>query len=152
MGYRTYVEGTQIFGNNECYKKWINFIVKEGIKVDEDECYDGYISDIQGAVEVIEEIILDMAKQRNDMKLSNIFDFTYIYNEEVEARNNNDYSMDLTYRLKYIMDNGYIFMSNNFIEACGDKVRSYLDFKDSRERTEYYKLTNNDIKIHVEAY
>jgi hypothetical protein len=152
MSYRTYVEGVQIFGNNECYKKWINFIVKEGIKVDEDECYDGYISDIQGAVEVIEEIILDIAKERNDMKLCNIFDFTDIYNEEVEARNNNDYSLNLTYRLKHIMDNGYIFMSNNFIEACGDKVRSYLDFKDSRKRTEYYKLTNNDIKIHVEAY
>lgn len=152
MGYRTYVEGAQIFGNNEYYGKWINFIVKEGIKVNEDGCYDGYISDVQGAVEVIEEIILDIAKERNDMKLSNIFDFTYIYNEEVEARNNNDYSLNLTYRLKYIMDNGYIFMSNNFIEACGDKVRSYLDFKYSRERTEYYKLTDGNMKIHVRAY
>lgn len=152
MSYRTYVESAQIFGNNEYYDKWINFIIKEGIKVDEDGCYDGYISDIQGAVEVIEEIILDMAKEKNDMKLGNIFDFTGIYNEEVEARNNNDYSMDLTYSLKYIMDNGYIFMSNNFIKACGNKVKSYYDFGDSKKRNKYYKLTNNDIKIHVRAY
>jgi hypothetical protein len=36
MSYRTEVEGFQIFGNNEYYKEWIEFISSEGIEVDEE--------------------------------------------------------------------------------------------------------------------
>ena len=35
MSYRTYIEDTQIFGNNECYKDWIEFIKSKNIEVDE---------------------------------------------------------------------------------------------------------------------
>ena len=34
MSYRTYVEGVQIFGNNEGYNEWIEFIRSQGIKID----------------------------------------------------------------------------------------------------------------------
>lgn len=151
MGYRTYVEGTQIFGSGERYKKWLEYIIGQGIEVDEDGSYDGYITDVQGAVEVIEEIILDMAKERLHMNYSNIFDFTDIFDEEVEFRNNNDYSNNFTRRIKHIMDNGYIFMSNKFLNACGDRVRQISDYRGKTERSIFYQLVNDNEKIHIKA-
>ena len=37
MSYRTYVNDTQIFGNNECYPEWINYIKSKGIEVGEND-------------------------------------------------------------------------------------------------------------------
>lgn len=151
MGYRTYVEDTQIFGSNERYKKWLDFISTQGVEVDEEGNYDGYITDIQGAVEVIEEIILDMTKERIDANMGNIFDLTDIYDEEIEARSNNDYSNDFTYRLSELTNYGYIFMSNSFLKACGDKVIEKIAFNGKTERSVYYRLVNDKVKIHVKA-
>ena len=38
MSYRTSVNGVQIFGNNEYYKEWTDFLKSKGIEIDEDGC------------------------------------------------------------------------------------------------------------------
>lgn len=56
MSYRTRINGVQIFGNNEYYQEWIDFIRSEGIKDDEDGLYDGYIENLQGMFNAIDII------------------------------------------------------------------------------------------------
>jgi hypothetical protein len=56
MSYRTYVNGFQIFGNNDCYQEWIDFIKSQGITVDEENNYKGDIRDFMGALVCIENI------------------------------------------------------------------------------------------------
>ena len=56
MSYRTSINGTQIFGNNEWYVEWANFIESKRIKIDEDGCYDGEIDDVMGMFDVIDKI------------------------------------------------------------------------------------------------
>ena len=46
MAYRTRVNGVQIFGNNEYYEEWAEFLKSKGIEIDEDGCYDGEIDDV----------------------------------------------------------------------------------------------------------
>ena len=61
MSYCTYINGTQIFGNNEYYPEWIEFIRKQGIEVDEEGGYDG--TDNQKAIDEITAKINEKAKQ-----------------------------------------------------------------------------------------
>ena len=75
MSYRTWVENTQIFGNNECYQEWLDFIKNSGIDLEDDDgFYEGEITDVMGALTVIENIVENLAddmKERN----YNMFDF-----------------------------------------------------------------------------
>lgn len=147
MSYRTYVNGKQIFGNNECYPEWIDFIKKQGIEVSEDGNYDGNITDVMGAIETIEAIILRLAKDRvekiinvdiaktyiknnamsNDdkdtgliihaQKYNSLFDFSHVYDQILKDMESN-YKMSLTDIMLMIFDNSYVFMSCSFLQAC----------------------------------
>lgn len=140
MSYRTYAEGKQIFGNNEYYSKWINFIQSQGIKVDEDGCYKGYITDVQRAIEVIEEIVLDIEKA-NEGK--SIFDLSTILEKAKK------YNSPITDELMYHIECGYAFMPINFINACTKKIERVFG-GDTRNRLYNYKVKPNK-KIKVSA-
>ena len=43
MSYRTYVNDVQVFGNNEYYPEWIEFIKTQGIDVNENGNYENFI-------------------------------------------------------------------------------------------------------------
>ena len=45
MSYRTTIEDFQIFGNNETYPEWLEFIKSQGITIDEEGNYSGEIHD-----------------------------------------------------------------------------------------------------------
>ena len=45
MAYRTYINGTQVFGNNEYYPEWIKYLKSKGITIGEEDEYDGEIDD-----------------------------------------------------------------------------------------------------------
>ena len=49
MSYRTYVNDVQVFGNDEYYSEWIEFIKAQGIDVNEE----GYV-DLDARTAVIE--------------------------------------------------------------------------------------------------
>ena len=65
MSYRTNVNDTQIFGNNEYYIEWENFIKSQGIEIDEDGCYDGEIDDVMGMFGVIDKITKRLIEERH---------------------------------------------------------------------------------------
>lgn len=50
MSYRTKVNGVQIFGNNEIYPEWIEFVISQGIEIKEDGIYRGETTDLQGRI------------------------------------------------------------------------------------------------------
>ena len=111
MSQRTYVNDVQIFGNNEYYPEWIEFIKTQGIDVDEDGNYEGEITDFMAGLECVESIVLRMEKERQDQikELSNkssnfhkssLFDLTNIYQESINALEENDeYEISLFDRL-----------------------------------------------------
>ena len=64
MSYITSVNGVQIFGNNEYYIEWKNFIKSHGIEIDDDGCYDGEIDDIMGMFDTIDKITKRLIEER----------------------------------------------------------------------------------------
>ena len=64
MSYITSVNGVQIFGNNEYYIEWKNFIKSQGIEIDDDGCYDGEIDDIMGMFDTIDKITKRLIEER----------------------------------------------------------------------------------------
>ena len=154
MSYRTSVEGTQIFGNNESYKEWDEFIKSQGIEIDEEGCYEGEITDVMGAVIAIEKIIegIELSRQEEILKFRNayknvdeedideyvimtrpssIFDFRRDYEnyiKEKEKSPNDTFNNSITDRMKMLYDNGYAFMSLAFIKACKNKIENDRHF------------------------
>lgn len=66
MSYRTHINDTQIFGNNEVYQEWIDFLLSKGIEITEDGVYDGYIDDLQGMFNVIDTITRERINYRHN--------------------------------------------------------------------------------------
>lgn len=65
MSYRTSVNGVQIFGNNEYYQEWADFLQSEGIEIDEDGLYEGYITNLQGMFNVVDKITRRLIDERH---------------------------------------------------------------------------------------
>ena len=65
MSYRTRVNNTQIFGNNEYYIEWEHFIKSQGIEIDDDGCYDGEITDVMGMFDAIDKITKRLIRKRH---------------------------------------------------------------------------------------
>lgn len=66
MSYRVTVNGVQLFGNNEEYAIWDDFIRSQGIAIGEDGNYDGEIKDFHGAMLACEAIAMDLARERKE--------------------------------------------------------------------------------------
>ena len=64
MKYKTYVNNVQIFGDDEYYEEWNSFIKSQGIIVDENGLYDGYIKDFMSALDIIESILSRLHDER----------------------------------------------------------------------------------------
>lgn len=122
MSYRTTVNEVQIFGNNECYQKWLDFIKSQGIEVDDEGCYEGEIKDFMGALLVIEDIVMDIYKEREEMKkyrkdTKGIFDWSDIP-EKIEKWKNDDLGVSLFDEILEAVNNGYAFIPYQFYKAC----------------------------------
>ena len=145
MSYRTYVEGVQVFGNNEYYPEWIEFIKNQGIEIDNEQCYDGEIHDFMGALVVIEKIVLRLNKEREELKekwnsdlckIKSLFDFTHIprniekEDAYYEEHNESDASLrtSLLDALFETVDSTYAFVPYSFYEACQDKLKKEHSF------------------------
>lgn len=68
MSYRTYINGKQLFGNNEYYPEWMAFIKSKGAVVDEEGCYAIDITDFMGALQTIETIVLRLVDEREERR------------------------------------------------------------------------------------
>lgn len=176
MSYRTTVEDYQIFGNNESFQEWYDFIKSEDIDVDEEGCYDGYITNVMGAIEAIESIIENFEKGRrlriaefkkayknvseddlekikkNTFVPTSIFDHRSTFDNYLSQKEkypNDKYNNSLTDDVMDLYNNGYIFMSINFIKACGNKIEPDHHFA-TPGHFYCYKIKDGN-KIHVHA-
>lgn len=66
MSYRTYIDDTQIFGNNDSYPEWYDFIKSQNIDVDEEGGYEGNITDFMGMLKTLETISMRLEKERRE--------------------------------------------------------------------------------------
>lgn len=167
MSYRTSVNNFQIFGNNEYYPEWIEFIKSQGIEVGEDGDYDGEIKDVMKAIETIENIVLRLEKEFREEVIDkednrylvardssgkkksykSLFDFSNIYDKTIEYQNK-PYGVSLVDQLLNIQQNAYAFMPLTFIEACKDCITSKLS-KDRHRTWEYHLIEGKTIHVHA---
>lgn len=179
MSYKTYINDTQVFGNNEGYPEWIEYIKSKGIKVSEEYCYDGYLDDFMEALAVIEKITLriesDIRKRNRaillqaqsnpdllEKQLQDIqerfpkssWDFSGYYDEVTDSKNK--YKPMLFDKIMECVNHGYMFLPYQFFKACEDNLERVFDIPapepgcDTNMRFMYYKL-KPDCKIHVQA-
>lgn len=142
MSYRTYIEDMQIFGNNELYDEWIEFLQSQGVEINEEGIYNGEITDFMGALQVIEKITLRLTKERKRLiekfnennhknKFRNLFDFTNIPDKLENQPKIEGYeymSFSLFDELEEIVNNSYAFMPFTFYLACKDKLEPDKSF------------------------
>lgn len=159
MSYRTHVNDRQIFGNNESYDKWTDFIAKQGIEINEEGCYDGYITDFMGALEVCEQIALDIQSEREQLMkkikphtdsqarpiIRSLYDLSYIPDNLTEDKYIRNGLFDELYEL---IHNGYLFIPMALYLACRDELQPSETHIGKRWRS--YELKPGG-RIHVHA-
>ena len=57
MSYRTFINGIQIFSNDDYFPEWIEFIKIQKIEINKDGSYEGEITNIQGMFETLDKIV-----------------------------------------------------------------------------------------------
>lgn len=150
MSYRTYINDVQIFGNNETYPEWLEFIKSQDIEINEEGHYKGEIKDFMAAMVVVESIVMRLEKERRERRneieenlakrtnlteeekeqirkhtygIKSLFDWSNIYDKlENDCNKNDKFGTSLFMELKEIVDNGYAFMPLALYEACKDKL------------------------------
>ena len=129
MAYRTYVGTTgkdsiQILGNNEFYQPFIDELIKQCVKVDENCCYgleeSSVIKDIQPFIDILEQYILD-----KDEEIKKIFKKD-IFNLRPEPP---EQEKDFTFRMRKLKEKGYIFVTANLIDYLEDNLDMKYDFE-----------------------
>ena len=158
MSYRTYINGTQIFGNNESYQEWIDFIKSKGIEVGEEGQYDGYITDLQGMFNVIDKITQNLINKRHEEVLKGEKDWEGKPYRELTDLSESMWLADNTALLMYNMqmiNHAYCFMPYQAYKA----VENIIEISDkpyiSEDGREWYCCTyklKEGKMIHVEAY
>ena len=162
MSYRTCINGTQVFGNNEYYPEWIEFIESQGIEVNDEGLYEGEIFDFMGALATVEKITLRLSKERDERKKNllekfpeysklqalSLFDWTDI---PKKCEKGNESLFDQLYDA---VRNGYAFMPYALYLACQDKLQKdddiNLEVLEGMIRFHRYKIKPGET-IHVSA-
>lgn len=155
MSYRTSINGVQIFGNNEYYQEWIDFIRSEGIKDDEDGLYDGYIENLQGMFNAIDIITRGLINDRHNQVVAG--ELTWEgkpYRELTDLSESmwlNDETPLLMYNIQMI-ENAYCFLPYQLFKAVEDIIEQCKHDEPRAVRLgyRYYRLKDG-IKIHVYA-
>lgn len=157
MAYRTYVNGTQIFGNNEYYKDWIDFLKSKGIDIDEEGIYEGEIDDVMGIFSVIDKITRELINKRHEEVKKGQVNFDGKPLREMTDLSDSMWLRDDTPILMFneqMVEHAYCFLPYQVYMAIQDKI----------ERTDYildkngidwsfctYKIKDGE-KIKVSAY
>lgn len=167
MAYRTYINDVQVFGNNEYYTEWLDFIRSKGITVGDESNYDGEIDDFMGALEVIEKIVIRLDDERiatresllKDVKTddaetlewierrcTSLFDLSHVKRNVLKDQDTPNMPR-LFDELYTLCDSGYLFMPIAFYQACKKSLELDLGHP---TRLRAYKLKRGK-KIHVKA-
>lgn len=66
MSYRVYVNDVQLFGNNESYPEWDDYIRSQDIAIGPEGQYDGEVTDFMALLEVTERIVMRLEQERRE--------------------------------------------------------------------------------------
>ncbi len=152
MSYRTYVNDIQVFGNNEYYPEWGEFITSKGIEIDEDGCYEGEIDDVMGMFEVVDKITRRLINEQHQRVLNKEKDF--MGNPETEltdlshSRWLDEKHPILTFNERMV-SNAYCFLPYQVYLAVEDIIEE-THCTDSKWAFHTYKLKDGK-KISVSA-
>lgn len=138
------VNSTQVFGNNEYYKKWLDFIETQNIDVDFEFWYEGEITDIMTAISVIEEIVADIENEKHRTK--SLYDLAFI-KENQEKHKNAHYGKSLLDEIINEVNSGYLFLPYCFLQACRDSIEPDKPYADGKHLHCYKIKENKTIKI-----
>ena len=158
MSYRTYINHTQIFGNNESYPEWLYFIKSKGIEVNEDCIYDGYITDLQGMFNVIDTITRGLINDRHEEVLKGEKDWEGKPYTELTDLSKSMWLADNVPLLKYNMEminHAYCFLPYQAYKAVENIIERSDKPYVSEDGKEWYCYTYKlkpGMMIHVEAY
>ena len=157
MSYRTSINGTQIFGNNEYYQEWIDFIRSEGIEVDEEGLYDGYIENLQGMFDVIDTITRGLINDRHNQVVSGELTRKGEPYKELTDLSESMWLDDKTPLLMYNMqmiENAYCFLPYQVFKAVEELIEKsdtpYIGHDGKEWFLCSYKLKDGK-QIHVHA-
>ena len=151
MSYRTYIEDKQIFGNNECYKDWIEFIKSKNIEVDEEYHYDGYLAgnDFMEALIALQNIVMQIEESSRKSRNASIFDYRDEYDAMVNSQNSGKYADSYFDKLYSMINCGYAFLPYNLLLACQPKLVGE-DILTLPNHFYCWKIKDGE-KIHVKA-
>lgn len=124
MSYCMYVNNTQLFGSNESYEKWDDYLKNKGFRFDEDGRTEGYLDDFMEALSVIEEITEDLAVQRDrnikkGLAKQSLFSLE-LQRESAKTEKDDYMHMGLLGKLQCAMKDDYCFLPYQFYKACRD--------------------------------
>lgn len=158
MSYRTYINHTQIFGNNESYPEWIDFLKSKGIEIDEDGIYDAYIDDLQGMFNVIDTITRKLINDRHEQVIKGEVNWDGKLYTELTDLSESMWLSDNTPLLMYNMqmiNHAYCFLPYQAYRAVEDIIERSDTPYISEDGREWYCCTYKlkpGMMIHVEAY
>lgn len=141
MSFRTYVNDVPIFGNNQFYKEWNEFLQRNGILPDDDGLYDGYITDFSGALETIEKIVMNIESVNESYGFPSLFDITMVKRNIITGEKLLDEIFD-------IINQHNLFLPYKFYLSC----KSMLDEEDvlNWDGQRYHRFhLKKGCKIHV---
>lgn len=116
MAYRTYINGHEWLGNNECPKEIFDELERQGCPFDEEYCIREpfKVKDLTGLVKATEKYIKRKIKDNND-----------VANFSKEILNDNYFADSLTLYLQQLRDNAYIFVGVKLLEYIGKQEVDY---------------------------
>ena len=110
MSYRTKINGKQLFGNNEWYEEWGEYLISKGIDISDECTYEGELDNFMEALAVIEKITMNIeAKRRERKKIGeeffsqSIFDNRNIYDNMMPFEE--EYKMHVKIEAESIVEN-----------------------------------------------
>lgn len=124
MSYRVRVNGVQVFGNNESYQEWDDFLESKGVKIDEEGCYDAYIDDLQGMFNVVDTVTRRLIKERHEQVVKGERCFGKPYAELTDLSDSmwlNDETPLLEHNM-YWINNAYCFLPYQLFKAVEDII------------------------------
>jgi hypothetical protein len=154
MSYRIYVNNHQLFGNNDCPNKWIEFIKSQGIEVSEDGMYKGEIKDFMECLNTVEDIVFDMNKKiqnyneslnddcKNILERQELFDLSNLINDE----------SSLLFSLQNLVSNGYLFLPYQLYEICKDKIEVKYKMDEEQDKVKRIYTIKEGEHIYTSAY
>ncbi len=156
MSYRTNVNGYQIFGNNEYYTEWADFLKSEGIEINEEGClYDGYIDNLKGMFDTIDIIAKKLIDNRHKKVVAGEKDYYGKPYKELTDLTDSMWLDGKTSILEFnihMVENAYCFLPYQLFKAIDDIIERCEHDNPGAVKLGYrcYRL-KDDKRIHVDA-